>query len=75
MYRKTPKNSDTQIFAVITLKFGHGCFTIESCVQKMQTEWQSLDADQQSDLGLHCLPRPLRASEQRLRSAVPSLGS
>ena len=28
VYRKT-KSSDTQKFAVITLKFGHGCFTIK----------------------------------------------
>ena len=28
-------------FAVITLKFGQGGFTVEECVQKMQTEWQT----------------------------------
>ena len=29
-------------FAVITLKFEQGGFTIEQCVQKMQTEWQTV---------------------------------
>ena len=28
-YRKTPKGSDTQKFALITLKFEQGCFTME----------------------------------------------
>ena len=28
-YCKNPKNSDTQKFAVINLKFEHGCFTIK----------------------------------------------
>ena len=36
------KNSDTQKFAVITLKFYEQCFTIEKCVLKMQTEWQTV---------------------------------
>ena len=29
-YRKTPKSSDTQQFAVTTLKFEQGCFTIHA---------------------------------------------
>ena len=29
MYHKTPKNSDTQKFDVITLKVEHGGFTLE----------------------------------------------
>ena len=42
MYRKTPKNSDTQKFAVITLKVEQGGITLEKCVQKMQREWQTV---------------------------------
>ena len=44
-----------QKFVVITLKSKQGGFTIESCIQKMQTEC----FQEQSDLGLHCLPRPV----------------
>ena len=40
--------------AVIILEFLQCGSTIELCVQKMQTEWQTV-----SDLGLHCLPRPI----------------
>ena len=43
IYRKTPKKIKTpKKFAVITLKFEQGGFTIEQCVQKIQTEWQTV---------------------------------
>ena len=38
-YRKIPKYSDTLKTAVIILKFGS---TIEKCVQRMKTEWQTV---------------------------------
>ena len=46
MYRKTPKSSDTQKFAVITLKFEQGCFTIDADGMA-----NSLDADQTAPVG------------------------
>ena len=63
-YCKNPKNSDTRKNAVITLKFAQGGFTIEKGVQKVQTEWLTVQTlirlllKEQSDLGLLCLPRP-----------------
>ena len=42
VYSKTPKNSNTQKFAVITLKVEQGGFTLEKCVQKMQRELQTV---------------------------------
>ena len=41
-YRKNPKNSDTEKFAVITLKYEQGCFTVEYCIQRMQTALQTV---------------------------------
>ena len=29
-------------FAVITLKFEQGGFTVEKCIQKIQAEWQTV---------------------------------
>ena len=48
IYRKNPKISDTGKFAVITLK-------VEQDAERLAN---SVDPDQ-SDLGLHCLPRPV----------------
>ena len=50
--------------AIIILKFEQCSFTIEYCVQEIQTLWQIVLTLirlflQQSDLGLHCLPRPV----------------
>ena len=51
--------------AAIILKFEHYHFTTVQLVQQMQTEWRtvytliSLLLEEQSDLGLHCLPRPV----------------
>ena len=42
IYHEIPKNSDTQKIAVIILKFEQCDSTIESCVQKMQTELQTV---------------------------------
>ena len=45
-----------QKIVIITLKFEQYGSTIEQCVQMAN----SVDPDQeQSDLGLHCLPRPI----------------
>ena len=41
-YRKIPKTSDNRKIAVITLKFEQDGFTIEWCIQKMQTELQTV---------------------------------
>ena len=58
-YRKIPKISDTPKFAVITLKFEQG-FTVKEMHPKDATGIaNSVDPDQ-ADLGLHCLPRPVR---------------
>ena len=64
-YRKIPKISDTQKFAVITLKVEQDGFTFRVMHPK-DTEGiaNSVDPDQtapkeQSDLGLHCLLRPV----------------
>ena len=63
MYRKIPKTSDTRKLAVITLKVEQDGFTLRVMHPK---DWKgianSVDSDQtapQSDLGLHCLPRPV----------------
>ena len=37
-YRKNPKNSDTRNIAVVILKIEQCKFTIEKCVQIIQTE-------------------------------------
>ena len=52
----TPEN-----FAVIYLKFKQKAQTLGYFVKKMQMEANSEDPDQeeQFDLGLHCLPRPI----------------
>ena len=42
VYRKTPKNLDTGKIAVIILKFEQCGSTIQYCVQKMHTEWQTV---------------------------------
>ena len=60
-YQKTPKNSDTQKFVVITLKFEQGGFTVMN-PKDADRMANSVDPDQtapqeQSDLGLHCLLR------------------
>ena len=57
------KSSDTEIFTVITLKFEQGGFTVV-CPTDEEGVANSVDPDQtapleQSDLGLHCLPRPV----------------
>ena len=41
-YRKYPKISDTQEFAVITLKKEQDGFSLEECIQKMQRELQTV---------------------------------
>ena len=41
-YRKHLKNLDIRKFAVITLKFEQGYFTITLCVQKIQMEWHEM---------------------------------
>ena len=60
VYRQIPKISDPKKSAVITLKVEHDGFTLEYCIQKMQRELQTVKTlirEEQSDLGLHCLPR------------------
>ena len=42
MYRKTPRNSDTRKFAVITLEVEQDGFTLEQCIQKMQRELETV---------------------------------
>ena len=51
-------DSPEKIAAVI-LKFEQFGFTVQNCVEKMQTEWQSVQTliRLHLDLGLHCLPR------------------
>ena len=41
-YRKNPKISDTQKFAVIPLKVEQDGFSLEKCTQKMQPELQTV---------------------------------
>ena len=41
-YHKTPKNSDTRKMALLILKFKQCGSTIVSCIQKMQTELQTV---------------------------------
>ena len=41
-YRKIPEYLDTWKIAVIILKVEQCGSTIESCIQKMQTEWQAV---------------------------------
>ena len=58
------KISDTWKFAVITIKVEQDGFSIEFCIQKIKDAEgiaNSVDPDQeQSDLALHCLPKPDR---------------
>ena len=62
-YRKNHKNSDTRKIAVMTLKFEQSGFTKGVMSPKDADRMaNSVDPDQieeQSDLGLHCLPRPI----------------
>ena len=55
---RTPKK-----FAVITLKFEQGGFTVEYYIQRMQMALQTVKTlirmRSKSYLGLHCLPRPI----------------
>ena len=41
-YRKNPKISDTQKFAVITLKVEQDGISLEYCIKKMQRELQTV---------------------------------
>ena len=42
------------------LNFAQGCFIIDQCIKKVQMKWaNSVDSEEQSDLSLHCLPRPI----------------
>ena len=41
-YHKNPKISDTQTFAVITLKVEQDGFSLEKCIQNMQRELQTV---------------------------------
>ena len=50
---QTPKK-----FAVIALKFEQGCFTVRLMHPK-DAEVIANSVDPESDLGLHCLPRPV----------------
>ena len=57
---KVPKFWDTKNFAVIYLKFKQSGQTPRYFRQKdADGTANSADPDQQSDLGLHCLPRPI----------------
>ena len=53
------------MFAVINLKFKQRGFSIDKFIQNVQIKWQTLQTlirllhKEQSDLGLHCLPRPV----------------
>ena len=51
-YGKYPKNSDTRKFAVITLKFEQGCFTIEYSMRRNDADGMANSADPQ-----HTAPR------------------
>ena len=58
-YRKTPKNMDIRKIAEIILKFEQGGFTV-MCPKDADGMANNVDPDQeQSDLGLHCVPKPV----------------
>ena len=62
-YRKNPKRSDIWSICCNNLKFEKDGFTIEWRTKKMRTDWETMQTQirsllqEQSDLGLHCLPR------------------
>ena len=62
---KILKIGTPEIITVIVLQLEKLDFTVQYCVQKMQTEQQTektlirLLLEEQSDLGLHCLLRPI----------------
>ena len=64
-YRKNLKIGTPEIITIIVLQWEQLDFTVQYCVQKMQTEQQTektlirLLHEEQSDLGLHCLLRPI----------------
>ena len=61
----TVKIGTPEIITIIVLHLEQLDFTVQYCVQKMQTEHQTektlirLLHEEQSDLGLHCLLRPI----------------
>ena len=56
--RKNPKNSDTWKFAVIILKLENCLYHKETSIKDADGMANSVVSEEQSDLGLHCLPRP-----------------
>ena len=62
---KILKIGTPEIITIIVLQLEQLDFTVQYCVQKMQTEQQTektlirLLHGEQSDLGLHCLLRPI----------------
>ena len=62
---KILKIGTPEIITIIVLQLEQLGFTVQYCVQKMQTEQQTektlirLLHEEQSDLGLHCLLRPI----------------
>ena len=62
---KILKIGTPEIITIIVLQLEQLDFTVQYCVQKMQTELQTektlirLLHEEQSDLGLHCLLRPI----------------
>ena len=59
-YCKSPKFRTPKMFAVINLKFKQRGQTVEYFVKNTNGIANSEDPEQeQSDLGLHCLPRPI----------------
>ena len=62
---KILKIGTPEIITIIVLQLEQLDFTVQYCVQKMQTEQQTektlirLLHEEQSDLGLHCLLRPI----------------
>ena len=62
---KILKIGTPEIITIIVLRLEQLDFTVQYCVQKMQTEYQTektlirLLHEEQSDLGLHCLLRPI----------------
>ena len=62
---KILKIGTPEIITIIVLQLEQLDFTVQYCVQKMQTELQTektlirLLREEQSDLGLHCLLRPI----------------
>ena len=62
---KILKIGTPEIITIIVLQLEQLDYTVQYCVQKMQTEQQTektlirLLHEEQSDLGLHCLLRPI----------------